>query len=189
MSDKQARLKALMSEIEAENADKIIVPGVGNAEAKIVLIGEAPGENEEKQRCPFVGKAGKMLDEFLLLSGIAREELYITNSVKFRPTSQGKRSLVNRKPTKDEIALFRAYLMRELEILEPDYIVTLGNTPLYAVTQQNLAIGDVHGSVMELEGIKSRLYPMYHPASVIYNRSLKEVYCNDVQKLGLLIDR
>ena len=184
MADGEA-LKNLLSRMEADYPDRIIVPGVGSAGARVVLIGEAPGENEEKQRCPFVGKAGKMLDEFLSLSGIARESLYITNSVKFRPTAEGKRGPVNRKPTKAEIDAFRPYLMRELEIIRPAYVVTLGNTPLSALTGQSITIGSVHGKVLELDGF--RLYPMYHPASVIYNRSLNETYRRDVCALGELI--
>jgi len=166
-------------------ADKRIVPGYGNITSRVVMIGEAPGEKESEQLRPFVGKAGKNLDEFLALSGIDRNELYITNTVKFRPTAQGKKGLVNRKPTSAEIAEFRPWLMEELGIIRPEIIVTLGNVPFQALTCSRETVGAVHGRLMNYEGFK--VYPMYHPASVIYNRSLTEVYRADVIALGELL--
>ena len=147
-----------------------------------MFIGEGPGADEDMQGVPFVGKAGKNLDEFLELSGIERETLYITNTVKFRPTAEGKRGLVNRKPSMSEIEAFRPWLIEELGIIKPTCIVTLGNVPFQALTRSRETIGAVHGRFIEAEGFL--VYPMYHPASVIYNRSLKDVYRNDVIALG-----
>ena len=167
--------------------DKRIVPGDGRSSAPVVLVGEAPGENEEKQLKPFVGKAGAMLDEFLALSGIERTELYITNAVKFRPTAVGKSGRpINRKPTAAEITAFRPWLMEELALIKPVCVVTLGNVPLSVFTGSGTPIGSVHGNLLNCEGFT--VYPMYHPASVIYNRALREVYVADVQKLGGLVN-
>lgn len=175
-------LKNLYDEMNRAFPDVHLVFGEGKIGACVCLIGEAPGEKEDEAGRPFVGKAGKQLNEFLNISGIRREEVYITNAVKFRPTSEGKKGLVNRTPTKKEIEAFRPFLMKELELLKPEIIVTLGNTPLFAVTGENLRIGDVHGTFVKRGGLT--LYPMYHPASVIYNRALKDVYIADVVRLG-----
>ncbi len=175
-------IRNLNDEMKRAFPDKHLVFGEGRLDARICLIGEAPGEKEDEAGRPFVGKAGKQLDEFLTVSGINREEVYITNAVKFRPTSEGKKGLVNRTPTKAEIEAFRPYLLRELNILKPEIVVTLGNTPLFAVTGKNLRIGDVHGTFVSHGNMT--LYPMYHPASVIYNRSLKDTYIADIVRLG-----
>ena len=105
-----------------------LVFGEGPAKPKLLLIGEAPGEQESLQGRPFVGKAGKNLDHFLELAGLAREEIYITNAVKYRPTKTGKTGRIsNRPPTRDEIALFRPWLLREIGEIAPLLIATLGN--------------------------------------------------------------
>ena len=164
--------------------DKILVFGDGNTDhPPLMLIGEAPGEQETLKRRPFVGKAGKNLDEFLQMSGLKREEIYITNTVKFRPTKRSDAGrLVNRPPTKEEIALFLPWLKREIALVAPDCIATLGNVPLKALAGDRVVIGDVHGQFLECEG--RALYPLYHPASLIYNPSLRGVYAEDVKRLG-----
>lgn len=169
--------------------EKVLVFGEGDVDARILLIGEAPGEQETLQRRPFVGKAGKNLDAFVAALGITRESLYITNVVKFRPFKVHPRtgSLSNRPPDREEVALFYSFLMREIAIVDPDIIVTLGNTPLKAVLDdRKITIGNCHGAPMPLrtEGERDRtLFPLYHPASVIYNRSLMETYGEDLMKL------
>ena len=176
-------LRRLNERMRDEFPDKRIVAGEGSAAARAVLIGEAPGEKEELLLRPFVGKAGENLNEFLALSGIERSELYITNTVKFRPVAVGKSGrAVNRKPTRAEIDLFFPYLARELEIIKPECTVTLGNVPLNALLKDKCAIGSVHGKFISTE--HGLVYPMYHPASVIYNRSLREVYISEALKLG-----
>ncbi|MGN0760102.1 MAG: uracil-DNA glycosylase [Candidatus Ventricola sp.] len=165
-----------------ENA---LVFGEGPKHAKLMLIGEAPGEQETLQGRPFVGKAGQNLDHFLALAGLSREEIYISNAVKLRPTKTGKTGrLSNRPPTKDEIALFRPWLMREIEEVAPGMIATLGNVPLRAVTGQSLSIGEVHGQVLDAGETGLPLFALYHPASLIYNRSLTDVYEQDVCALA-----
>ena len=165
-----------------ENA---LVFGEGPKHAKLMLIGEAPGEQETLQGRPFVGKAGQNLDHFLALAGLSREEIYISNAVKLRPTKTGKTGrLSNRPPTKDEIALFRPWLMREIEEVAPGMIATLGNVPLRAVTGRSLSIGEVHGKVLDAGETGLPLFALYHPASLIYNRSLTDVYEQDVRALA-----
>ena len=166
-----------------EGEKKVLVHGEGALGARVMLIGEAPGEQETLLGRPFVGKAGKNLDEFLELAGIDRSELYVSNTVKFRPTriSDAGR-VVNRPPTQEEIRLFLPWLKKEIAMVNPECVVTLGNVPLKALCDRRIVIGDVHGSFLDCEGM--RLYPMYHPASMIYNPSLRSVYREDVQRLA-----
>ena len=168
-----------------EGEKKVLVHGEGRIGARVMLIGEAPGEQEALQGRPFVGKAGQNLDHFLELAGLRREEIYISNAVKLRPTKTGKTGrLSNRPPTKDEIALFRPWLMREIEEVAPGMIATLGNVPLRAVTGRSLSIGEVHGQVLDAGETGLPLFALYHPASLIYNRSLTDVYEQDVRALA-----
>lgn len=178
----RAELERLIAELY-EGERKILVHGEGAPEARVMLVGEAPGEQETLQGRPFVGKAGKNLNEFLELAGLRREELYVTNVVKFRPTKLSAAGrIVNRPPTREEVQLFLPWLRREIELVRPGVIVTLGNVPLRALTGPKTVIGDAHGAFREVEGL--RLYPMYHPASLIYNPSLREVYAQDVRRLA-----
>ena len=165
-------------------SDKRIVFGDGNINTKILLIGEAPGGDEEKQGRPFVGKAGKNLDEFIEIVGLERSDLYITNVVKIRPINLSPKTgkPVNRTPNTEEISFFLPYLKEEIKVVSPELIVTLGNVPLKAVTgDKKITIGDVHGNILEIDGFK--LCPLYHPASIIYNRSLKDTYLEDLEKI------
>lgn len=155
--------------------------GAGKLPADIVFIGEAPGAQEVEQGRPFVGKAGKQLDELLEEAGIARDHLFVTNAVKYRPLKHNGRA--NRTPTTKEIAFSRGLLVKELELIRPKLVVTLGNSPLLAVTcDSKMKIGQVHGEFLDRGDYV--LFPTYHPASLIYNRSLLEVYRADLQKLS-----
>lgn len=166
---------------EAER--KVLVFGEGAKGAPVMLIGEAPGEQESLMGRPFVGKAGKNLDAFLEGVGMARDELYVTNTVKFRPTRLSAAGrVVNRPPTQEEIKLFLPWLLREIELVGPECVVTLGNVPLRALAGRGSTIGEVHGRFLELDGRK--LYPMYHPASLIYNPSLSDVYREDMRRFA-----
>ena len=166
-----------------EGEKKILVHGEGEIGARVMLVGEAPGEQEILQGRPFVGKAGKNLDEFLELAGLERSQLYVTNAVKFRPTKRSAAGrTVNRPPTREEVSLFLPWLRREIELVAPEVIVTLGNVPLRALTGPKAVIGDVHGAFQNADG--QRLYPMYHPASLIYNPALREVYAEDIRRLS-----
>ena len=166
-----------------EGEKKILVHGEGEIGARVMLVGEAPGEQETLQGRPFVGKAGKNLDEFLELAGMERSALYVTNAVKFRPTKRSAAGrTVNRPPTREEVNLFLPWLRREIELVAPEVIVTLGNVPLRALAGAKAVIGDVHGAFLDADGL--RLYPMYHPASLIYNPGLRPVYAEDIRRLS-----
>jgi len=156
----------------------------------LMLIGEAPGEQEALQGRPFVGKAGKNLDAFLEVVRLKREDIYITNVVKVRPSKISPAGrVVNRPPSKEEKALFTPWLMREISIVRPDAIVTLGNVALQAFIDD--VIGNRHGrwsqAVIQTANEPSFVLPLfalYHPASVIYNGSLKATYAADLQTLA-----
>lgn len=168
-----------------ENA---LVFGEGPMRPKLMLIGEAPGEQESLQGRPFVGKAGRNLDHFLELAGLERGEIYISNVVKYRPTKTGKTGCIsNRPPTREEVALFSPWLLREIEIVSPEIIATLGNVPLKALTDAKATIGEMHGRVTMENQAKRPLFALYHPASLIYNRSLTDTYETDVRALAAMI--
>ena len=175
--------------------EKVLVFGEGRSDhPAIMLIGEAPGEQETLQRRPFVGKAGKNLDAFLEVVGLKREELYISNVVKIRPTkTSDKGRLSNRPPNREELALFTPFLMEEILRVQPQMIVTLGNVPLKALMGAKAVIGDHHGKkaavtvTHEKQSADFALFPLYHPASIIYNRSLQQVYQADLQALKALL--
>lgn len=182
MKKLQEEMTAFFRELYVDE-QKVLVFGEGCEHARLMLIGEAPGEQESLAGRPFVGRAGKNLDEFLALSGIDRETVYITNAVKFRParlSAAGR--VVNRPPTQEEIKLNLPFLKREIRLVKPQMIATLGNVPLKALLGKEESIGEAHGTWREWEGI--RLYPLYHPASVLYNPSLRETYREDVLRLG-----
>ena len=163
--------------------DERLVLGEGNPSARLMLIGEAPGAQEAEQGRPFVGKAGKTLDAFLESMQLERSSLYITNAVKMRPTKEGKTGrLSNRPPTKQEIERFRPWLQAEIQCVQPLIVATLGNVPLLSVCNTPISIGKVHGKLIPLtESIT--LFPLYHPASLIYRRELAAVYAQDMQLL------
>ena len=188
MNDKQDQILKLNKKLQdfliANNVEEQLVYGFGNCSSDIVLVGEAPGAQEVIQGRPFVGKAGKNLDDFLLYTGIERENVYITNVVKYRPYRISySNNMVNRAPTKDEIDAFRPFLVKEIEIIDPKVVVTLGNTPLTALSRGNVTIGRVHGMVMDSIVEGKKLFPLYHPASIIYNQNLRDVYLKDLEKL------
>ena len=185
-----ADLKAFERECEAffrplwPGEDKILVFGEGNSRRpRVMLIGEAPGEQETLKRRPFVGKAGKNLDEFLALMGMEREAIYVSNVVKIRPTARGSSGRVrNRAPSREEIALFLPFLMKEIELVAPQALVTLGNVPLKALMGGAATIGDMHGKWHKAaNGLP--LFALYHPAAIIYRRELRQVYEQDVLHL------
>ena len=182
MEKYRAELSAFIREIY-EGESKVLVFGEGPKGAKVMMIGEAPGEQESLLGRPFVGKAGKNLDAFLQEVGMNREELYVSNTVKFRPTKiSAAGRVVNRPPTREEVKLFLPWLKREIELVSPEVVVSLGNVPLKALMGGKVVIGDVHGSFQDAEGV--RLYPMYHPASLIYNPSLRKTYAEDIRRLA-----
>lgn len=180
---KKEKLENLEIECRQESSEPIVF-GEGNSEAKLVLVGEAPGAKEVELGRPFVGQAGKNLDEFLEILELKREDIYITNVVKIRPykisEKTGRKS--NRPPSKDEIAKFRRYMEEEIHTIQPKVVVTLGNVPLKSVSgDQKITIGEFHGEAIEKEGYY--IFPLYHPASIIYRQELKKTYIEDLHKL------
>lgn len=175
-----------LMEIESHKifGDRRVVFGDGKINAEIMLIGEAPGGEEEKQGKPFVGKAGKNLNEFLEIVGLERCDLYISNVVKLRPfkLSPKTNKPINRPPDKKELDFFVPYLHNEIDLVKPKLIVTLGNFALKNVlNNQKISIGDCHGKLIEIG--ERRIFPLYHPASVIYDRAKGPIYIEDLHKL------
>ena len=153
------------------------VPGEGPESAEIMLIGEAPGFNEDKQGRPFVGAAGQFLDKLLASANLSRESVYITNTVKCRP-------LNNRDPLPVEMAACRKYLDRQIEVIAPKVIVTLGRHSLTAFLPKE-TISKSRGRPRSVLG--RTLFPMYHPAAALHQQSLREVIEADIKKLPDLL--
>ncbi len=159
---------------DLSNNRKNTVPGEGSKDADIMIIGEAPGKKEDETGRPFVGRAGKVLTEALEKAGIKRSDVFITNVVKCRPPK-------NRNPKKDEIKKCRGYLEDQLETIEPNIIVPLGNSALKTLLGQQ-RISEKRGEIFEKDGRK--YMPTYHPAATIYNRKLRPELIKDLEKIG-----
>ena len=153
------------------------VPGVGPAQADIMFIGEAPGFHENQQGFPFVGAAGKFLDELLEKIGLRREDVFITNVVKCRPPG-------NRDPQSNEIEACRPYLDRQIELIRPKMVITLGRFSM-ARYFPNAKISRIHGQPRKIEGVIH--YPMYHPAAALHQPSLRRTVEEDVLKIPELL--
>lgn len=162
-----------------------IVLGNGNTNnPPVMLIGEAPGKQEEEQGKPFVGKAGKNLTEFLNAINLNREDIYISNLVKQRPTKLSKAgNTVNRSPNKEEIEFFTPFLLEEISIIKPKIIVTLGNYSLNAFVKSTIGLEHGKMQTISIHNTQYKLFPLYHPAATIYNRELVNTYLSDIKKL------
>ena len=154
------------------------VSGEGPERAEIMLIGEAPGFNEDKQGRPFVGAAGHLLEELLAVAKLRREDVYITNTVKCRPVN-------NRDPLPEELAACRKYLDRQIEVILPKVIVTLGRHALTSFLPYE-TIGRARGRPRSVNG--TTLFPIYHPAAALYQRNLRKVIEGDIMKLPALLE-
>lgn len=174
------------SPLYAERAKNKVFPviGEGSHDAKIMFIGEAPGKNEAATGRPFVGAAGKILTQMLEEIGIMREDIYITNIVKDRPPQ-------NRDPLPEEIEAYGPFLDRQIDIIQPEVLATLGRFSMqYIMTKfdlefELLPIGQMHGKSFEAEASygKITIIPFYHPAASIYNQELREVLREDFKIL------
>ncbi len=152
------------------------VPGIGEASSKYFLIGEAPGQNEDEQGVPFVGQAGRKLDKLLALAKIDPNDCYLSNVCRCRPPS-------NRTPRKKEIRACQEFLWRELKLVKPPYIVTLGAIPLGLFTQSG-GVSQIHGTMFPVdEPIRTTLIAQYHPASCLHNPRLLATLLDDWQNL------
>lgn len=160
------------------------VIGEGDAEASLMFVGEAPGAQEAETGRPFVGNAGQILDQLLESVDLDRQKVYITNVVKDRPPD-------NRAPRVGEIELYGPFLLRQIEIIEPQIIATLGRFATHFILeyfdlpQQDQRIGDLHGRVLQAEASygKVAIVPLYHPAAAFYNPDLKETMQEDFRVL------
>ncbi len=158
-----------------------LVMGDGNPDADIVLIGEAPGKKEDEQGVPFVGAAGKFLNEMLASAGMNREDVYITNIVKYRPPN-------NRDPLPEEKKAFWPYLLKQLQIIEPKIVVTLGRHSMeYFLPGQY--ISKIHGQPkrIQLGDHKIVIVPLYHTAAALYNGSMRQTLIDDFMRMPEII--
>ncbi len=188
MNQTRQKLDELYSRYKREFEQEEIVLGDGCLNSHLVIVGEAPGKDEVVLGRPFVGTAGKNLDEFINVLAIERKALFITNAIKYRlgKVNPKTQRTINRPATIQDIRNNQRWLHEEINILKPQIIVTLGNVPLKSIMDDfKVTIGDMHGSLQscKLSGIEFKIFPLYHPASIIYNRALKEVYYKDVIKL------
>ncbi len=161
-----------------------VVFGVGNPDADLMFVGEAPGFHEDQQGIPFVGQAGKLLDRLLAGIGLQRSDIYIANVLKCRPPQ-------NRDPLPEEIAACEPHLFRQLELIQPRLVATLGNFATKLLSGKPLGITRVHGHEQEVTLGTSRvlLYPLYHPAAALYTPSMLKVLEQDFARIPELIAR
>ena len=161
-----------------------VVFGVGNPDADLMFVGEAPGFHEDKQGFPFVGQAGKLLDTLLGEIGLSRAEVYIANVVKCRPPG-------NRDPAPDEIEACEGHLFRQIELIGPKLVATLGNFATKLLSGKQLGITRVHGQEQETSvgGNRVLLYPLYHPAAALYTPRMLEVLRSDFARIPELLGR
>jgi DNA polymerase len=159
-----------------------VVFGNGDPEADLMFVGEAPGFHEDKQGFPFVGQAGKLLDQLLGGIGLTRDMVFVANVLKCRPPG-------NRDPMPDEIEACESHLFRQVELIQPKVVATLGNFSTKLLSGKPLGITRVHGQVQQvtLGGRSVLLYPLYHPAAALYTPSMLEVLKEDFARIPDLL--
>ncbi len=155
-----------------------VVFGSGDRNARVFLIGEAPGRSEDLGGEPFIGQAGKMLDEALRQAGLTRSELFIANVLKCRPPK-------NRNPKREEIDMCGAFLVEQIECVDPEVIVPMGNFALRFLAGKKATIGEMHGEMFIWKG--RTVLPIYHPAAILYNRGLEPVFHLDFVKVARIL--
>jgi uracil-DNA glycosylase family 4 len=161
-----------------------VVFGSGSPTAELMFVGEAPGFHEDKQGVPFVGAAGKLLGTLLEGIGIAREDVYIANVIKCRPPG-------NRDPLPEEIQACEGHLFRQIELIQPTLVATLGNFATKLLSGKQTGITQVHGREQQvvLGGNPVTLYPIFHPAAALYTRSMLQVLEEDFRRIPELLGR
>jgi len=183
-----AVLEALRREVEACTRCRLhetrtqAVFGDGDPHSRLMFVGEAPGYHEDKQGRPFVGAAGKLLEELLAGIGLQRDDVFIANVLKSRPPD-------NRDPLPDEIEACTPWLRRQITIIRPAVICSLGNFATKYLSENQIGISRVHGKpqVKEIDGHLFHLYPIYHPAAALYTPSMLETLRDDFSRLPALI--
>ena len=188
-SERREALKAVLAEArgctrcpELAATRKTVVFGAGNANAELMFVGEAPGASEDEQGVPFVGRAGKLLSTLLEEVGLQRNDVFIANVLKCRPPG-------NRDPLPIEIENCQEYLLRQVELIEPTVICTLGNFSTKLLRGDPTGITRLHGQpeVLVLGRRAVRLYPIYHPAAALYTPRMLETLREDFQRLPALL--
>jgi uracil-DNA glycosylase len=161
-----------------------VVFGSGNPHAELMFVGEAPGFHEDKQGLPFVGQAGKLLEKLLAAIGMSRQDVFIANVLKCRPPG-------NRDPQPDEIEACESHLFRQIELIEPAVVATLGNFATKLLSGRPLGITRVHGQEQQttLGGRSVLLYPLYHPAAALYTPAMLKVLESDFARIPQLLGR
>lgn len=173
--------KDICSELRAGATQLVFADG--NPEAEIVFIGEAPGKNEDEQGLPFVGAAGKFLNEMLESIGLKREDIYITNIVKYRPPN-------NRDPEPDEKKAFWPYLVRQLDVIQPKLVVTLGRHSMeYFLPNQKISA--IHGEPKRIQFGERRqvVMPLFHPAAALYNGGMRQTLIDDFSRIPKILEQ
>lgn len=184
-AERRAALEAIASEVNACTACRLAetrthaVPGEGNPDTEVVFVGEGPGFNEDREGRPFVGRAGALLERLLRSVGWVREDVFITNVVKCRPPD-------NRDPQPDEIAACAPFLRRQLEVLDPSVVVTLGRHSM-ATFMPGARIGQVHGTTVRADpatGARdATVFAMYHPAAALRSPEVERLSFDDVARV------
>jgi uracil-DNA glycosylase family 4 len=177
-----AQTQACVRCAELATTRKTVVFGAGNADAELMFVGEAPGASEDEQGVPFVGRAGKLLETLLGEIGTARSEVFIANVLKCRPPA-------NRDPRPEEIANCNEYLYRQVELIQPTVICTLGNFSTKLLRDDPTGITRLHGQaqVLTLGRRAVRLYPIFHPAAALYTPRMLETLREDFARLPALL--
>lgn len=189
MANKQHLLDQIKADIQTQNvcpdlakAATNLVMGDGNVNADIVFIGEAPGKKEDEQGLPFVGAAGKFLNEMLANIGLDRQDIYITNIVKYRPPN-------NRDPLPDEKRAFWPFLIWQLDVIEPKIVVTLGRHSMEHFLPDK-KISQIHGEPKRVQFGERKLVivPLYHPAAALYNGGMRQTLLDDFARIPKIME-
>lgn len=185
VSDKQKELDKIKQQILDDDVTPDLAAGAtqlvfgdGSPDAEVVFVGEAPGKNEDQQGLPFVGAAGRFLEEMLKGIGMERAQVYITNIVKYRPPN-------NRDPYPDEKAAFLPYLKAQLEVIKPKLVVPLGRHSMEVLLPAGLKISQCHG---QAKRYKNQVYmPMFHPAAALYNGAMRQTLIDDFSRIPAVL--
>jgi DNA polymerase len=188
----QPSKKALLEQIKKDIVDQRICPelaktaktlvmGDGSLGAEIVFIGEAPGKKEDEQGLPFVGAAGQFLNEMLASIGMKRSDVYITNIVKYRPPN-------NRDPSPEEKAVFWPFLLKQLQIIKPKIVITLGRHSMEYFLP-GMKISQIHGKPKRIQfgNQKIVILPLFHPAAALYNGGMRQTLIDDFLRLSQIV--
>lgn len=188
LGDKQKEIDALQASMLEENicpelaaqATQLVM-GDGNLDADIVFIGEAPGKKEDELGLPFVGASGKFLNEMLAQANLVRDDVYITNVVKYRPPN-------NRDPKPAEKQAFMPYLLKQLAIIQPRVVITLGRHSMEYFLP-GASISEVHGQphTVEIDDVTWTIIPLYHPAAALYNGGLRQTLIDDFVRVPAIV--